>query len=298
MNKQRSWNGWRLVSDLVLLTLGAFISAIGVIVFQAPFDIAPGGVSGIAIILNYLFSTPIGLMVLLLNIPIQLLAFRYLGGWRVILGTVFAVVLYSFLIDTLMPLLTQTLSDDRLLNALYGGVIGGIGGGLVFRGGGTLGGTSTIGRVLQELYGIPLATSTLYTDSGVVVLAGLVFGWEGALYAVVTLYIGGVVADYTLEGPSVIRTATIITDYPAEVSQTILAEMKRGVTAWDGMGMYTQEPRGVLFITIGRQQVDALRRLVLKADPNAFVVFSQGHTAYGRGFREGALRAPRDGEGA
>jgi uncharacterized membrane-anchored protein YitT (DUF2179 family) len=293
MGKGRQWSWWRFFSDVVLLSLGAFISAIGVIIFQAPFDIAPGGISGIAIILNHLFDTPIGLMILLLNIPIQLLAFRFLGGWRVILGTIFAIVLYSFLIDWLTPLLTQVLSQDRLLNALYAGVIGGIGGGLVFRGGGTLGGTSTLGRILQELYGIPLATSTLYTDTGVVVLAGLVFGWEGALYAVVALYIGGVVSDYTLEGPSVVRTATIITDYPAEVSQVILDKLKRGVTAWEGTGMYTHETRGVLFITIGRAQVDYLRNIVLKTDPNAFLVFSQGHTAYGRGFRESAYKAPR-----
>lgn len=290
MAKQRQWSWWRFFSDVVLLSLGAFISAIGVIIFQAPFDIAPGGVSGIAIILNHLFDTPIGLMILVLNIPIQLLAFRFLGGWRVILGTIFSIALYSFLIDYLTPILTQTLSQDRLLNALYAGVIGGVGGGLVFRGGGTLGGTSTLGRILQELYGIPLATSTLYTDTGVIVLAGLVFGWEGALYAVVALYIGGVVSDYTLEGPSVIRTATIITDYPAEVSQVILDKLKRGVTAWEGTGMYTKETRGVLFITIGRAQVDYLRNIVLRTDPNAFLVFSQGHTAYGHGFREQAQR--------
>ena len=276
---------FRLLFDLILLVIGAVISAIAVIIFEAPFDIAPGGISGVAIILNHLFNTPIGLMILLLNIPIQIIAYRMLGGWRVIVTTIFAVALYSILIDVLTPLLTQTLSNDRLLNAVYGGVIGGVGAGFVFRAGGTLGGTSTIGRILQERYGIPLGSSTLYTDSGVVVIAGLVFGWEGALYAVVTLFIGGIVTDYTLEGPSVIRTATIITDHPQPVSDAIMREMGRGVTAWDGKGMFTQQPHSVLFVTVGRAQVDTLRQLVLSADPDAFVVIGQGHTAYGQGFR-------------
>jgi uncharacterized membrane-anchored protein YitT (DUF2179 family) len=279
-------DGWRFFTDILLLVVGAAISAVAVVVFQAPFDIAPGGVSGIAIILNHLLGTPVGLMILLLNIPIQIIAFRILGGWRVIVATLFAVALYSLLIDYMTPLVTQTLSSDLLLNSLYGGVLGGIGGGLVFRGGGNLGGTSTLGRILQELYGIPLSSSTLYTDTGVVAIAGLVFGWEGALYAIVALFVGGVVSDYTLEGPSVIRTATIITDYPHEVATAIMQGMGRGVTAWEGTGMFTEQPRGVLFVTIGRAQVDTLRRVVLRADAKAFLVIGQGHTAYGHGFRE------------
>jgi uncharacterized membrane-anchored protein YitT (DUF2179 family) len=283
---------FRLLFDLILLIVGAVISAIAVIVFEAPFDIAPGGVSGVAIILNHLIGTPIGLMILLLNIPIQVVAYRMLGGWRVILATLFTVGLYSILIDVLTPVLNQTLSNDRLLNAVYGGVIGGVGAGLVFRAGGTLGGTSTIGRILQERYGIPLGSSTLYTDSGVVVIAGLVFGWEGALYAVVTLFIGGIVTDYTLEGPSVIRTATIITDHPQAVADAILRGMGRGVTAWEGKGMFTQQPHSVLFVTVGRAQVDTLRQLVLSADAAAFVVIGQGHTAYGQGFRTVSEKSP------
>jgi uncharacterized membrane-anchored protein YitT (DUF2179 family) len=280
-------NWLKLAIDLILMILGALLSAVGVIIFQAPFDIAPGGISGIALILNELIATPIGLMVILLNIPIQILAFRLLGGWRVIAATVFATVLYSVLIDVLSPILAgQILSQDRLLNALYGGIVGGVGGGLVFRAGGTLGGTSTLGRILQEKWGIPLSSSTLYTDTIVIGFAGLVFGWEGALYAIVTLFVGAAVADYVLEGPSVIRTATIITDHPLDVSDAVMQELGRGVTAWEGRGMFTSQAHSVLFVTIGRQQVNRLRALVLKADPQAFIVIGQGQIAYGRGFRE------------
>ena len=268
----------------VLLTLGAAIFALSVVVFQAPFDIAPGGITGVAIILNHLIGTPIGLVILLGNIPIQILAYRLLGGWRVIIATIYAVVLESLLID-LLPAIPP-ISNDRFLNAVFGGIIGGIGAALVLRAGGTLGGSATLGRILQERYGIPLSSSTLYTDGLVVIAAGLAFGLEGTLYAIVALFVGGATTDYALEGPSVIRTSVIVTDHPQEVADRIIEELGRGVTSWDAKGMFTEQPHSVLYVTIARSQVNALKRIVTSTDPNAFLVIGQGHAAYGVGFRE------------
>lgn len=276
-----------LIFRYLLLTVGAVISALAVIVFEAPANIAPGGVSGVAIILNELIQTPIGLVILIGNIPIQLLAFRMLGGWRVVVRTLFTIVLYSVLIDVLTPYFPPDgISRDTLLNALMGGILTGLGSMIIIQGGGTLGGTSTLGRILQARYGIPLSSSVVYTDGLVVLAAGLVFGWEGALYAMVALYVAGAATDYFLEGPATIRTGVIITDHPAEVSRMILEEMGRGVTGWDGKGMFTEQPHTVLYVTINRGQVNELRSLVLRADPSAFMVIGQGHSAYGRGFRE------------
>ena len=280
---------WRtLVFNLILLTIGAVISAVAIIVFLAPFQVAPAGVSGLAVILNHLNpALPIGLMVLVGNIPIQLLGYRTLGGWRVVAGTIYYVVVYSLAIDLLNPYLAgMQVGDDVLLNALFGGVIGGVGGGLVYRAGGTQGGTSTLGRILQYRFGMPLSTTSLYTDTGVIALAGLVFGWEGALYAMVALFAGAMASDYVLEGPSVIRTATIVTDRPQEVARVLLEDLRRGVTSWQGRGMFTEQEHTVLFVTITRPQVNALRRLVFSVDPNAFLVIGQGHVAYGEGFKE------------
>jgi uncharacterized membrane-anchored protein YitT (DUF2179 family) len=284
-----------VVWGIILLSLGAFISAVAVIVFEAPFQIAPGGISGIAVILNSLFGTPLGLVVLLGNIPIQILAFRMLGGWRSLAATLFATVLYSLLLDILTPYFPPSgISRDVFLNAVFGGIIGGIGAGLVYRAGGTLGGTSTLGRILQQKYGIPLSSSTLYTDTLVIAAAGLFFGWELALYALITLFIGAAVADYALEGPSVIRTCVIITDEPKLVASTILHQMHRGVTGWEGKGMFTDQPHTILYVTVSRAQVNELRRLVRNADPAAFMVIGQGHSAYGQGFKELAPGQPLD----
>lgn len=279
------WRGYAW--NIALLTIGTVINALSVIVFLVPFNIAPGGVSGIAVILNHLLDTPIGLLVLLGNIPILFLAHRMLGGWQIIAGTIYVVLLYSLSLD-MIPRLVQIdiVSSDRLLNALFGGISGGISAGLIYRAGATLGGTSTLARILQQKYGIPLSSSALYTDLGVYGLAGLVFGWEAALYAIVVLFVAAAASDYVLEGPSVIRTAFIITDHPHEVARQVIGQMGRGVTAWDGTGMFTDQPHTVLFITITRPQVNRLRKLVLDVDPAAFIVVGQGHVAYGEGFRK------------
>ncbi|MFN8371719.1 MAG: YitT family protein [Anaerolineae bacterium] len=278
---------WRSLSvKFLLLTIAAIIDAIGVIVFMVPADVAPGGVSGIGVILNHLFGTPIGLIILLGNIPIQILAYRMLGGWKVIAGTVYVLIVYSFLIDFLTPFFPAAgVSDNPLLNALFGGILTGIGTGLVYLAGATFGGTSTLGRIIQIRFGTPMSTTSLYTDTLVIALAGLAFNsWEAALYALVALFISGVATDYVLEGPSIIRTALIITDRPREVSDAILHQLGRGVTAWNGTGMFTDQQHTVLFITIARPQVGTLRQLILQVDPAAFIVIGQGQTAYGQGF--------------
>ncbi len=274
----------RLLWVVFLLTLGAVIFALSVVVFQAPFEIAPGGITGIAIILNALIGTPIGLIILLGNIPIQILAYRMLGGWKVIAATIYAVAVESLLIDILPAI--PPISEDRFLNAVFGGIIGGIGAALVLRAGGTLGGSATLGRILQARYGIPLSSSTLYTDGLVVIAAGLAFGLEGTLYAIVALFVGGATTDYALEGPSVIRTAVIITDHPQEVADSIIKELGRGVTGWDAKGMFTDQPHTVLYVTLGRAEVNTLKRIVTSVDSSAFLVIGQGHTAYGVGFKE------------
>jgi uncharacterized membrane-anchored protein YitT (DUF2179 family) len=284
-----------IIFTYIALTIGAAIAAVSVMLFLAPFDIAPSGVSGIAVILNHAIATPVGWVVLLLNIPIQIMGFYMLpGGWRTVVRTIYTVTIFTIGLEYLGGFFPpQGISDERLLNAIFGGVIGGIGTGIIIRAGGTLGGTSTLALIIQRRTGMPLSSIYLYTDTAVICIAGLIFGWEAALYAAVALFIDGTAANYILEGPSVIRTAVIITNKPDEVSQLILHQMGRGVTAWQATGMYTQQTRHMLYVTIGRSQVQDLRRLIAQADADAFLVIGQGHTAYGEGFH--ATRPTLDG---
>jgi len=259
---------------------------ISVLVFFVPANIAPAGISGLAIIANLQLGTPIGIVTFLGNIPILFMAYRMLGGLKAVMWTVYVVVLYSAGIELLQPFFSPVgVSDDALLNAVFAGAVGGIGGGLIYRAGGSYGGTSTLARILQEKLGMPLSTTYMYVNLAIVGLAGVFLGWESALLSLVALMVEGIASDYMLEGPSVIRTATIVTTEPQVVSETILHGMRRGVTGWEATGMYTGEARHMLFVTVSRPQATQLKALVLQADPKAFIIIGHGHTAYGEGFK-------------
>lgn len=268
--------------NYVLLTIGALVLALNVNYFLAPTNIAPGGVSGAAIIINEFTGWPIGLTMLVLNIPLLALGFRHLGRYNFLVRTLYVVILYSLGVDVLARWLPhQGLTDDLMLNALYGGVLGGLGTGLVYRGRGTSGGTGIVGRILQFRTGIPLSQVYMLTDGGVILIAGLVFGWELALYALITLFVWGIITDNILEGPSVVRTAIIITDQPEDVSHTVFSRLKLGITAWPARGMFTETKHTVLFCTVNRPDVNALRSVVIEVDPHAFVVIGHAHQAFG-----------------
>jgi uncharacterized membrane-anchored protein YitT (DUF2179 family) len=268
--------------------IGTLIGAFAVAAFLSPFNIAPGGVTGISVILNSVLGFPIGFMVFLFNIPILIMsAYMLPGGWRAAFSTIFVVVIYSVAIEIFKASLAgYVLSNDRLLNALFGGVLAGLSGGFVYRSGMSLGGTSTIALIVQRRTGMSMSSIFLYTDALIILLAGWVFGLEGALYALVVLFISGIATDYVMEGPSVIRTVVIITDQGETISYAILEGLQRGVTLLPAKGMYTGQDRSMLYITIARSQVNEMRQLVQNIDPHAFIVIGIGHSAYGHGFKE------------
>ena len=271
------------------LLLGTFLAALGYALFQVPFDIAAGGVGGLSIIINHFTNLPVGALFLVLNVPLLALGFFYLGRWRFLSRTLLAVFFFSFIVDFLVAnlpnwLASYPLSNDVLLSAIYGGIVGGIGGGILFRSGGSLGGTGVTGRLIQRRTGIPLSQAYFYTDGVIILTAGVIFGWELALYALLTLFLNGLASDYALEGPSSVRTATIITDQPEIVSQALISTLQRGVSQWTVTGSYTGEAHTMLLCTVYRPQVNDLKRVVAAADEKAFVIIGTAHQALGYGF--------------
>jgi uncharacterized membrane-anchored protein YitT (DUF2179 family) len=269
------------VREAMLLTAGAVLLAVTIDMFLIPSDIAPGGVSGVAIILNQYTGWPVGITMLVLNLPLLLIGFRRLGRFGFLTRTVYVVLIYNLGVDLLAGWLPRGITQDLLLNSLYGGLLGGAATGLVYRASGTIGGTAILGRIIQKRTGVPVSQVYLLTDGGVILLAGLTFGWEKALYALITVFVWGVAADYVLEGPSVVRTAFVVTDAPDELAQALLSRLSIGVTAWAARGKFSEASHTVLFCTISRPEVDALRSVVKQVDPKAFVVISHGHQSTG-----------------
>ena len=277
-----------MLKRFVLLTLGGLILAVNVNFFMAPSKIAPGGVSGAAIIINNFTQWPLGTVMLILNIPLLFVGFKYLGRFNFLIRTLYVVLIYNVGVDILAYWIpSQGISDNMMLNALYVGVLGGVGTGLVYRAQGTSGGTGILGRVLQFKTGFPVSQLFLLTDGGVVLVAGLVFGWDLALYALVALYIWGVTADQVLEGPSVVRTALIVTDQPKAVTDAVLQRLRIGITSWLATGMFSEEQHTVLYFVVSRPDVDVLKSVVLNVDRQAFIVIGVGHHAVGGVYKQG-----------
>jgi uncharacterized membrane-anchored protein YitT (DUF2179 family) len=273
--------------DYALISAGALLQAVAVIVFQAPAELASGGVSGLAVILNALLPVvPIGVFVLVFNLPLFALGARYLGGWPFIIRTVVTVVLYSAGMVALQALDVRSVTHDIVLNTLFGAVLGGVGMGLVFRARSTTGGTDVLTQIMLRWRGIPLSQGYLITDAVVILLAGVIFGWEKALYALIALYVTGLVAEATSEGAGITRVVTVITQEPDAVAQAVMTHMGRGVTRWNATGAYTGQERHILFIVIGRAEVATLKSYIYECDPRAFVVIGQAHEVYGEGFKQ------------
>ena len=279
---------WPTLRDLGLIALGALLQAFAVRLFLIPANLASGGVTGIAQIVARLFHPPVGIgfMVFLGNVPLYIIGWRYLGGPRFTLRTALAIVVYSFFTDFLTRFLPATgLTDDIVLNSLYGAIVSGIGYGLVYRAHGSSGGSDILVRILNHWRGIPMTQSYLITDAAVILAAGFVFGWKEALYALITLYVSGLVVDTTMEGAQTVRTVLVVTREPQSVAARILAEMERGVTILSATGAYTGVERPVLYCVVTRSEVQQLKTIVREADADAFMVVAAAYEALGRGFK-------------
>jgi uncharacterized membrane-anchored protein YitT (DUF2179 family) len=274
-----------ILLEYTYLLVGATIQALSMRLFLVPAQLVSGGISGIGQIVNAFTGWPIGLMVFLGNIPLFLLGWRFLGGPRFALRTALSVTVFSFLTDAFVWLIPGDITQDLVLNSLYGGVMLGVGLGLVYRGRGTSGGSDILGRILNYRFGISISQSYMITDTLVVLAGGFAFNWEKALYGLVAIYVSGLAAEMISEGSNVFRTALIISSKPEEVSAKILTEMERGVTVLKGTGAYTGAERPVLYVVISRAEVNQVKALVHEVDPHAFMVISQANEALGEGFQ-------------
>ena len=284
------------VRDYVVIIIASLLQALSLRLFFIPAQLASGGVSGISQLVNHFTGWPIGLMILIGNIPLFAIGWRFLGGYKFALRTATAILTYSLLTDLLLktPIfatngagtaLINDLQGDIFLNSLYGAIVSGVGFGLVYRARGSSGGSDILARILNHWRGIPMTQSYLIVDTAVILGAGFVFGWKEALYAMIALYVSGLVAETTLEGGGTVRTAMIVTSKPEEISKRVLDELLRGVTVLEGTGAFTGADRPVLYVVISRAEVMTLKSIVNEVDSRAFMVIGYAHEALGEGFR-------------
>lgn len=276
----------RFILQQSVASLGAIICAFAYALFQVPFQIAAGGISGIGIIVNHFTGWSVGALFLVMNIPLVILGYFHLGGKRFLVSTLFSVFLFSIGADLFTRHLPEwlaryPLSEDGLLNAIYAGMVYGLGSGLIYRSGGSMGGTSVPARIIQKYTGFALSQSYLFTDLAIILAAGFVFTWEQSMLALLTLILGGIVGDFVLEGASQVRTAMIVTEKPGILGRALMQELRRGVSSWPITGAYTETTHTMLYCSVRRSQIFDLRYIVSRVDPDAFLVIGMAQSAWG-----------------
>ena len=277
--------GKEFILDVLYDMAGGLIMAVGLSCFVGPAQIAPGGVSGLAILVNFLTGLPVGTVNLAFNIPLLLLAWRFLG--RVFtLKTLRSVFIQSVMID-LASLWLPAYTGDRIMAALFGGIASGVGLALVFMRGSTTGGTDIVSRLIQLRYRhLSMGKLLFLVDVVVLLLSVVVFrNIEAGLYGMLSVYTAGKVLDNVLYGLDTGKVLLVISERNGEIAQGIMEAMNRGVTFLHGAGAWSGEKKQVLLCAVRAQQCYQVEEIIRGVDPDAFMIVTSATEIFGEGYK-------------
>ena len=252
----------------------------------APNNIAFGGITGVAQIINHFIPVfPVGMTVIVLNIPLFILGWRFIGG-RLLVLSLYAMFISSVFIDILTPLYDWQ-PMEPLLACIFGGLLMGLSLGFVFQQGATTGGTDLAARLLKLVFKwLPMGKLLLAVDLIVVVSVALAFQTiNTALYGLVALYISTLALDGVLYGMDTAKVAYIISDHNEEIRRTLVEDLDKGVTILHGQGAYTGAEKQVLLCAFKQREIATIKSAVKGLDPNAFLIVCDAHEVLGEGFR-------------
>jgi len=272
--------------NVLLILVGCAAQGLAYALFLIPHHFVPGGVSGIAIILNYFAGLPVGLLTMIFNVPIFLLGLKTMGR-KYVLHSLGGMVASSLLIDFFNKVLKlPSATDNPILAAIYGGVLLGVGLGIVFRGRASTGGSDIIGTVLHRYTGMSIGYGIMITDFVVISASGLALrSLEAPLYGYLVLFLSTKLIDMVLEGWSYSKLIVIISSRTEEISGFILNKLERGGTALRSRSLYLNREGEVILTVIHRKQLAELKDYIKETDPDAFVVINDTYDVLGRGFK-------------
>lgn len=286
--KKYDWRkGKELALDIVFMLVGSVIYAVGINGFTAPNNIAPGGVTGISTMLNYLFGLPIGTLVFVINIPIIIWAGIEIG-YKLVAKTALAIILNSIAIDT-VALFMPEYHGDAWIITLIGGVCEGVGLSLVFMRGATTGGTDMVARVLnRRLRHLSMGKLMLAVDGCIITVSAFVFkSIESAVYACVAVFVSTKIIDTILYGMDIGngKMFFVISQKNEVIAERILSEMERGATFLKSRGAYLKQDGEMLLCAVRRFEVYKISEIIRTTDPDAFVIVGDAGEITGEGFK-------------
>ncbi|MFA6878533.1 MAG: YitT family protein [Fusobacterium sp.] len=272
-----------IFKDVLLMTVGAFIYAFGINYFFVGNNFADGGVTGVSIILHYLFNFDIGITYAVINIPLIIIGYKFIGRefiLKTLYGTVATSIAFKVFSGYLGPM------DDKFMAAVFGGMLGGVGLGIMFASGGSSGGTDIIVKILNKFWDISVGKGFLAIDLIVLSALGLLFGKEIFMYTLVGIYISTKIIDKIQEGFSKAKSITIISKKSLEIRDRIMKEVERGTTIIPVKGGYTYEPKEMIKCIVSIYDISTVKRIVRTSDNKAFMYITDVSEVLGEGFKE------------
>lgn len=252
----------------LLLTLGAIVYAAGLETFFVPNNLIDGGVVGISMMISYLTDTPLSVFVVLLNIPFLYLGYKQIGKTFTV-STLYAIVVLAFAIQYFHT--TPNITYDIFLATIFGGIVVGLGVGMIIRYGGSVDGTEIVAIISDRKTELSVGETVMIINLFILSSAGLVFGWERAMYSLIAYFIAYKVMDLVISGLEESKGVMIVSDRSDDLAETLLARLGRGVTILHGEGAYTNEPKRILYTVVTRLEVAKLKAIVKEKDPSAFL---------------------------
>ncbi len=274
--------------DWAIMLFACVIYSLGIALFLSPNALAPGGMSGVAIIINKLSGLPTGMMIVILNIPLLIAGFFVVGRWFLV-KTICSIAVSSVLIDLWPKIIPQytPVTGDKLLAAIAGAVLCGIGIGLIFRAGGSTGGTDIIAKLTRRFApGFKTGTIFLIVDS--LIITASVFATkhlENALYAGISLFLTTFIIDKVLYGSDEAKLLIIMSSDPDKIAHALLTDIDAGVTFANGAGAYTGKETKIIFCVVKKQLFHRAKRLVCQVDPASFIIVSNASEIFGEGYK-------------
>ncbi len=264
----------------LLLTLGAIVYAAGLETFFVPNNLIDGGIVGISMMISYLTDTPLSVFVVLLNIPFLYLGYKQIGKTFTV-STLYSIVVLALAIQYFHT--TPNITYDIFLATIFGGIVVGLGVGMIIRYGGSVDGTEIVAIISDRKTELSVGETVMIINLFILSSAGLVFGWERAMYSLIAYFIAYKVMDLVISGLEESKGVMIVSDNSEEVAETIMARLGRGVTILHGEGAYTNEPKRILYTVVTRLEVAKLKAVVKEKDAGAFVsIYSINDVVGGR----------------
>ncbi|TFJ94225.1 YitT family protein [Lentibacillus salicampi] len=271
------------IRDVALLIIGSFIFSIGVNYFAIPNRLSEGGVIGITIVTYYLFDWSPGIVNFVLNTSLVAFGYKFFEK-RVTTYTIIAII-FSSLFLHLTVNWGREINDDMLLAALFAGLCVGLGLGLIFRAGGTSGGSAILARLANQAFGWTIGKGMLIIDIAVIAGSTFIIGQERAMYTLISVYVGAKIIDVVVEGANERTAVMIISSSPDEVLDAVTNKMARGITVLEGQGGYTRSQREVLYLVISRYEIVPFRKIITDIDPDAYVTVHPVQEIFRKGYK-------------